>query len=576
IFAFNFLTPDQIAAVKAGTAGDYRAIMQNMINVASAAGMTLVMNAAQWRMAPLPDASPNFGLCLDIPSNTTIRWELGGTLQLLAHNNTIYQMLRVWDRTDVRLINPPLDGRKDLNSASTGEFGMGIDIRGGNRIRVEYPVTNNTWGDGIYFGRGATTGVPQGCYILRPDADACRRQGMSITTGKNITVESARWTNIGGTSPGAGLDIEPDNNTEELIGIRILNPYTENCAGPGILIALQAFAGVIPKTVDITIENHTDDGSVVGYSAGGVNTTTNGLIATQGTYVVKGKITTLDPCWKNSKGAAFLSSEHDVLGPQIQAVRPTVVDCNRSASAAPSYGSPFVVLRDTGSPRTYVIGNAQVLEPTVVINSGSIPKTFFYRDNVAASGNVARADFVNPRSIVGVTVNNNGGHYGTGRLSDEYAQLGNDTASTQGNYGNYGALVAANASVSFDLSDTLYLAGGPDIIIRQPYAASCIVRTGGAGNGTGRFRGLGIGQRLQANGKPGAYLRVRPEGANVFKIIENVGPWSVLSVSGTTANRPVLTASDVGVGYLDTTLAAAGKPITWNGASWVDATGAVV
>jgi hypothetical protein len=44
----------------------------------------------------------------------------------------------------------------------------------------------------------------------------------------------------------------------------------------------------------------------------------------------------------------------------------------------------------------------------------------------------------------------------------------------------------------------------------------------------------------------------------------------------TTANRPTLTASDVGVMYLDTTLAAAGKPIWWTGAAWVDATGATV
>lgn len=43
-----------------------------------------------------------------------------------------------------------------------------------------------------------------------------------------------------------------------------------------------------------------------------------------------------------------------------------------------------------------------------------------------------------------------------------------------------------------------------------------------------------------------------------------------------TANRPTLTASDIGVMYLDTTLDADGKPIWWNGVAWVDATGATV
>ena len=44
----------------------------------------------------------------------------------------------------------------------------------------------------------------------------------------------------------------------------------------------------------------------------------------------------------------------------------------------------------------------------------------------------------------------------------------------------------------------------------------------------------------------------------------------------TTANRPTPSASDIGLQYLDTTLDADGKPIAWNGAAWVDATGAVV
>lgn len=44
----------------------------------------------------------------------------------------------------------------------------------------------------------------------------------------------------------------------------------------------------------------------------------------------------------------------------------------------------------------------------------------------------------------------------------------------------------------------------------------------------------------------------------------------------TTANRPTVTANDVGLMYLDTTLDADGKPIWYNGTSWVDATGAVV
>lgn len=53
-------------------------------------------------------------------------------------------------------------------------------------------------------------------------------------------------------------------------------------------------------------------------------------------------------------------------------------------------------------------------------------------------------------------------------------------------------------------------------------------------------------------------------------------PTQWLVWKGTTALRPVLTANDIGVSYLDTTLVAAGKPIWWTGTAWVDATGAAV
>lgn len=57
------------------------------------------------------------------------------------------------------------------------------------------------------------------------------------------------------------------------------------------------------------------------------------------------------------------------------------------------------------------------------------------------------------------------------------------------------------------------------------------------------------------------------------------GTWRALSwitFSGSTAQRPVLRADDAGVQFMDTTLAASGKPIWWRGTAWVDATGASV
>lgn len=59
----------------------------------------------------------------------------------------------------------------------------------------------------------------------------------------------------------------------------------------------------------------------------------------------------------------------------------------------------------------------------------------------------------------------------------------------------------------------------------------------------------------------------------------DVGAWRAakwITQMGTTAQRPTMSASNIGVTYLDQTLAANGKPIMWNGTVWVDSTGASV
>ena len=59
--------------------------------------------------------------------------------------------------------------------------------------------------------------------------------------------------------------------------------------------------------------------------------------------------------------------------------------------------------------------------------------------------------------------------------------------------------------------------------------------------------------------------------APVFRIDKQI------VAKGTTANRPAtLSATDYGVAYMDTTLAANGKPIWWNGTAWVDYAGTSV
>ena len=63
-----------------------------------------------------------------------------------------------------------------------------------------------------------------------------------------------------------------------------------------------------------------------------------------------------------------------------------------------------------------------------------------------------------------------------------------------------------------------------------------------------------------------------------FGVLKTVTEWNgyVRGPKGATASRPTIPSDGVGYLYLDTTLAANGLPIVWNGAAWVNSLGAIV
>lgn len=252
---------------------------------------------------------------LTLRSNTHIRFAQGASIKLLAHNTDSYQMMRVWDVNNVNIESPYLDGSKSLNSATSGEWGMGISIAGSTNVTITSPTTINCWGDGIYIansysGSGA---VSKTVTISNHLADGCRRQGATITSGDTITFNNPVWQNIAGTAPQAGLDIEPDDNTAVLHAIRIVSPTTNNCTGPGIQVYLGSFAGPVAKVVDIQITNHNDNSQAIGpYGVGGLDPSG---------YSVTGAITSTNPVWMET----WYLGDWIPGGPTVTVVNPTIL-----------------------------------------------------------------------------------------------------------------------------------------------------------------------------------------------------------------------------------------------------------
>jgi hypothetical protein len=251
---------------------------------------------------------------LTLRNNSHIRFAQGASIKLLPHNATDYQIMRVWDVSNVNIEAPYLDGSKELNSATSGQSGMGISIAGSSNVTISSPTTINCWGDGIYIANSysGNNAVSKTVSITGHHASGCRRQGATITSGNGITFTNPLWENIGGTYPQCGLDIEPDDNNAVLQGIKIVSPTTKNTLGAGIMVYLGALPGPVAKTVDIQITNHTDTGSPGGsYGVGGLEL--NG-------HTVTGAITSSNPVWKSN----WYFGQWDSAGPKVTVVNPKV------------------------------------------------------------------------------------------------------------------------------------------------------------------------------------------------------------------------------------------------------------
>jgi len=250
---------------------------------------------------------------LTLRSNTHIRFAQGASIKLLSHNTSEYQMMRVWDVSNVNIEAPYLDGSKELNSAGSGEFGMGISITGATGVTITSPTTLNCWGDGIYIGNSASGSgkTSSNVSISGHHANGCRRQGATITSGNGITFTSPLWENTSGASPACGLDIEPDDNTAVLQAIKIVSPTTRGCAGAGIQIYLGAFPGPVAKNVDIQITDHNDNCPIGPMGVGGLML--NGRVVT-------GAITSTNPVWKQN----WYLGDWDSNGPKVSVVNPKI------------------------------------------------------------------------------------------------------------------------------------------------------------------------------------------------------------------------------------------------------------
>lgn len=119
-----------------------------------------------------------------------------------------------------------------------GEWRMGISLLGCENVLIQDITVSSTGGDGIYIDGYKDINYSENIFIENIISTNNKRQGMSIISAKNVWVKNSIFTKTNGTLPEAGLDIEPDSETDVISNINFEDCIFSNNNHSGILLAL--------------------------------------------------------------------------------------------------------------------------------------------------------------------------------------------------------------------------------------------------------------------------------------------------------------------------------------------------
>ncbi|HET6431611.1 right-handed parallel beta-helix repeat-containing protein [Dyella sp.] len=135
---------------------------------------------------------------------------------LLAKPNALerYAVVLIRGVIDAGVSGGRIVGERSEHTGSKGEWGHGISVLGARHVSIRDVDISACWGDGIWvgtiFGRGGAMKVASDVTIERVTCRGNRRQGLSITASRRVTVRDSHFRDTGGTAPGCGIDVEPD------------------------------------------------------------------------------------------------------------------------------------------------------------------------------------------------------------------------------------------------------------------------------------------------------------------------------------------------------------------------------
>ncbi len=134
------------------------------------------------------------------------------------------------------------------------EWRHGISILSSSNIRIENLSIIDSGGDGIYLGVRKRSVHNEHIVIKNVVCDGNNRQGISVIDAVDMLIEDTIMKNTWGTAPQAGIDFEPNHESEAVRGCVMRNCVCENNKGSGYDFYLPNLS-TCSGPLEITLEN---------------------------------------------------------------------------------------------------------------------------------------------------------------------------------------------------------------------------------------------------------------------------------------------------------------------------------